>query len=76
MDTPMDERLTIRWQVPTRRQKRTDLKSQGGSVMDGLLKTVEDRRLPDPAERRRVREQVGLTQDEIADELGVSRAAV
>lgn len=44
--------------------------------MDVLLKAVAARRLPEPNERRRIREQVGLTQDEIANQLGVSRATV
>lgn len=32
--------------------------------------------LPQPAERRRLREAVGLSQQEVADALGVTRAAV
>lgn len=32
--------------------------------------------LPDPEERRRLREAAGLSQQEVADALGVTRAAV
>jgi predicted transcriptional regulator len=41
-----------------------------------LARMVRLARLPEPAERRRVREAAGLSRQQVADELGVTQAAV
>jgi DNA-binding transcriptional regulator YiaG len=44
--------------------------------LDAALTRARRRRLPDPAIRRLLREQAGLSQDELAEALGVSRPTV
>jgi DNA-binding transcriptional regulator YiaG len=41
-----------------------------------LSRAQRRRRLPDPDERRRLRERAGLTQEEFAQALGVTRPAL
>jgi len=46
-------------------------------TLDDALELARLRRhLPSPSARRRLRERVGLSQEQIAQELGVDRAAV
>ena len=45
-------------------------------LLDAALTHARRRRLPDPGIRRLLREQAGLSQDELAEVLGVSRPAV
>jgi transcriptional regulator with XRE-family HTH domain len=45
-------------------------------LLDAALTHARGRRLPDPGIRRLLREQAGLSQDELAGVLGVSRPAV
>jgi transcriptional regulator with XRE-family HTH domain len=46
-------------------------------VLEELLRDARARRsLPDPAVRRLLRERAGLTQDQLANVLGVGRVAV
>lgn len=44
--------------------------------LDDLFRLACQRTLPPPDERRRIRVTAGITQDELATVLGVSRAAV
>lgn len=44
--------------------------------LDNLFLNAEMRMLPPPWQRREIREAAGITQAELADALGVSRAAV
>ena len=48
---------------------------QMGTV-DGLLERSRKRRLPNPTIRRMLREEAGLTQQDIAETVGVKRSAV
>lgn len=45
-------------------------------LLDAALTHARRRRLPDPGIRRLLPEQAGLSQDELAEVLGVSRPAV
>ena len=41
-----------------------------------LIRRLRDEKLPPPAERRRLRDAAGATQQDVAEELGVSDAVV
>lgn len=46
------------------------------SAVDALLEQVAQAPLPDPAERKRLREAAGLSQDQIATALNARREAI